>query len=55
MFLRKNYKLYNEEIIERRITMDININDKTLKAVYLITIGTVTVAFIKMLKKFRAR
>lgn len=35
--------------------MDININDKTLKAVYLITIGTITVVFVKMLEKFRAK
>jgi hypothetical protein len=35
--------------------MDININDNTLKAVYLIMLGTVTVVFIKMVEKFRER
>lgn len=35
--------------------MDINLNDNTLKAVYLIMLGTVTVVFIKMLEKFRER
>lgn len=31
------------------------INDNTLKAVYLIMLGTITVTFIKMLDKFRER
>lgn len=35
--------------------MDINLNDNTLKAVYLIMLGTITVGFIKMLEKFRER
>lgn len=30
-------------------------SENTLKAVYLITLGTITVAFIKMLEKFRER
>lgn len=35
--------------------MDINLNGNTLKAVYLIMLGTITVAFIKILEKFRER
>lgn len=35
--------------------MDINLNGNTLKAVYLIMLGTITVVFIKMLEKFRER
>ena len=35
--------------------MDINLNNNTLKAVYLIMLGTVTVVFIKMIEKFRER
>ena len=31
------------------------INDNTLKSVYLIMLGAITVTFIKMLEKFRER
>lgn len=35
--------------------MNTNLNGNTLKAVYLIMLGTITVVFIKMLEKFSER